>query len=128
MKKPRIKSVKKNCGRHCRAVINALKRQESLLEKIIMNQQELLTALNAANAKVQKIIGEIQALKTALENTSHEIPQDIADAANQLFGNIGIADDLNPDAPAPAPEPTPEPEPVSASEQESAPTEEPAQQ
>lgn len=117
MKKTRKKSLKQNCGRHCRAVINALKRQESLLEKIIMNEQELLAALNAANAKVQKIVGEIQALKTALDNASHaDVPQELVDAVTQLTNNLDVADELSPDAPAPAPEPAPEPAPTPAEE------------
>lgn len=101
MKKPRRKSTNQNCGRHCRAVINALKRQESLLEKIIMNQQELLDAVNAANAKVQKITGEIRALKTALDNASHAgVPQELVDAVTQLASNLDAADELNADASA----------------------------
>ncbi len=104
MKKPRKKPTNQNYGRHCRAVINALKRQESLLEKIIMNQQELLDAVNAANAKVQKITGEIQVLKTALDNASHaDVPKELVDAVTQLTSNLDAADELNADAPAEEP-------------------------
>ena len=99
MRKTRKKSAKQNCGRHCRAVMNALKRQEKLLEIIAMNQQELLDALNLANAKAEKINGEIAALKTALDNASHaDVPQEIVDAVNRLAANLEAADAQNPDA------------------------------
>lgn len=81
-------------------VVDTLRRQEYLLRKIIVNQQELLEALNAANAKTEKISGEIRDLKTALDNAVNaDIPQDIVDAVNRLTGNLDAADQLNPDAP-----------------------------
>ncbi|QOJ19219.1 MAG: hypothetical protein HRU77_01510 [Gammaproteobacteria bacterium] len=99
-------------------VINVLLRQERLLRKIAMNQQELLDKLNDANAKSEKIVSEIRMLKTAVENADNVSPQ-IAEAANRLIGNLDVADAEIPDeAPAPAPEPapaaefTPAPEPA----------------
>lgn len=88
-----------NCGRHCRAVINATKRQEKLLMEIKMDIENLKNALDTANAQTQKIIGEIQELQAAVANSAVDLPPEVEEKVNQLLGNLQVADDLNPDAP-----------------------------
>jgi len=72
----------------------------TLLEEILMNQEELLVSLNSANAQTQKIIGEIQALQVALANSTATVSPEVEAAVNQLLSNLKVADDLNPDVPA----------------------------
>jgi len=75
-----------------------------------MNEQELLDALNEANAKLTKIETEVKerdavqdskiaALELALENGNALSPE-VVDALNALKSNLQKVDDINEDAAA----------------------------
>jgi len=100
------KTKELDCGCHCQAVIDALKRQELLLREIKMDIATLSAALDTANALTQKIMGEIGELKTAVATAGVTLPPEVEAKVNQLLGNLQAADNLNPDAPAPAAEET----------------------
>ena len=94
-----MKKHKKIIAVTAAVMIDVLRRQEYLLRKIAMNQDELLVAVNAANAKTEKIIGEIMALKSAIENASEvSLSPEVEAAIAQLTSNLQVADDLNADA------------------------------
>jgi len=84
----------------------------NLLQRIIMNQQEALDAINAANAKLgamsaqmDKVMVEIATLKDAFEAAQGAMTPELQAAIAQLASNVSNietkvaqADALNPDA------------------------------
>jgi len=111
----RISGKKKelDCGRHCQAVIDAMKRQELLLGKIMEKVTELAGKVQAAadqitanTAVMQKVRVEVETLKNSLANANIEIPAEVQAAFDNLDAAIAASkaatqsiDELIPDAP-----------------------------
>lgn len=73
--------IELDCGCHCLAVINAMKRQELLLGKIMDKVNQLAAKVQAAadqitanTAVMQKVRAEVETLKNSLTNANIEIP------------------------------------------------------
>lgn len=102
-----------NCGRNCRAVINAMKRQEKLIGKIMDKVNQLATKVQAAadqitanTAVMQKVRAEVETLKNSLTNANIEIPAEAQAAFDNLDAAIAASkevtnsvDELIPDVP-----------------------------
>lgn len=69
----------------------------TILNKILMTNEELKALLDTANTKADKISAEVIALKDKIVTTPG-IPQDIVDAATTLASKLQGIDDLNEDA------------------------------
>lgn len=74
----------------------------NLERRIVMNQTDLLQALNAVGDELQKATAEIVAAVSNAGSTTPEVDAAVA----RLQAAAKALDDLNPDAPAPAPAPT----------------------
>lgn len=90
------------------------RRQEHLMEKLLMNVQELQARLDAAAVREEKIGAEVVALRAdfdSLVSNGVPIPQAIEDAIVRLETAQAGTDAVNPDAVVvtPALEPTPAP-------------------
>ena len=71
------------------------------IERLIMKEQELATALNNLTAQLQKANKELQDKIKALTDaigSSDDVPQAVADAANGLTQAVQGIDDIVPDA------------------------------
>lgn len=85
----------------------------NLLQEILMNQQEMLDAVNAANAKLDamsdrmdKVMTEIATLQDAYNASQGQMTPALEAALQGTFARlatletkVGQADDLQPDAP-----------------------------
>jgi hydroxymethylpyrimidine/phosphomethylpyrimidine kinase len=72
----------------------------SLLNKILMTNEEEVLKIEALTAQVEKVAGEVSAVKAALANAlagGSSVPQIVQDAIAKLGSAIQAADDLNVD-------------------------------
>ena len=98
------KTKELDCGCHCQAVIDALKRQESLLEKIMTDVNELAAKIDAVSDKLGKASGEIVNEIATLRAAAGQLPADAEASLARLESMAQALDDIVPDAPAPAAE------------------------
>lgn len=80
-------------------ILSELKHNTHQLNKIIMTNEELKAALEAANTKLDKVTIEVQALADAVANNGN-VPEDIAALVTSLNEKLQAVDDINADAPA----------------------------